>query len=123
MNLDSIFGVHAQAALLRSYRTEVLANNIANAETPGFKARDLDFKALLNSMEAVSSGNNSKPISSSRIENALLYRIPTQASLDGNTVDMDVEKAAFAKNAIDYEISMSFLGGKIRGILTAIRGE
>ena len=59
MNLDNLFGVHAQSALLRAYRTEVIANNIANAETPGYKARDLDFKSLLNSLEATSSGNSS----------------------------------------------------------------
>jgi len=129
MNLDKVFGIHAQAAQLRSYRGEVLANNIANAETPGYKARDIDFNSLLKAAETKNHGQvpgNSahiKQSSSEKLANELLYRVPSQPSLDGNTVDMDMEKAEFSKNAMAYQVSMTFLGGKIKGIMSAIRGE
>jgi len=130
MNLDKLFGVHAQAAQLRSYRGEVLANNIANSETPGYKSRDIDFKTIMKqagSTESVSLNANNKAhfgsSNQSKLHNELLYRTPSQASLDGNTVDMDLEKAEFSKNAMSYQVSMTFLGGKIKGIMSAIRGE
>ena len=130
MNLDSLFGVHAQAAQLRSYRGEVLANNIANAETPDYKSRDVDFKSILKQVDgsgpvALDATNKSHVNLSSQsvLENELLYRVPSQPSLDGNTVDMDMEKAEFSKNSVSYQVSMSFLSGKIKGIMTAIRGE
>jgi len=131
MNLDKVFGIHAQAAQLRSYRGEILANNIANADTPGYKARDLDFNNLLkqiNSTSQVTTGQNSgpsQPTYPSRYElgNELYFRHQTQASLDGNSVDMDTEKAEFSKNAMAYQASMSFLGGKVKGLMAAIRGE
>lgn len=130
MNLDNIFGIHAQAAQLRSYRAEVLANNIANAETPNFKARDIDFKDILKNID--NSGPSGLSISNkghinisgvNALQSELLYRRPTQPSLDGNTVDMDIEKAEFSSNAMAYQVSMTFLSGRIKGMLTAIRGE
>jgi flagellar basal-body rod protein FlgB len=130
MNLDKVFGIHAQAAQLRSYRGEVLAQNIANAETPGYKARDIDFGSTLQKIneaytgdnEARSSNGNAFP-EKAQLKNELLYRIPMQPALDGNTVDMDIEKSEFSKNAVGYQISMSFLNGTIKGILTALKGE
>jgi len=129
MNLDKLFGVHSQAAQLRSYRGEVLANNIANSETPGYKSRDVDFKSILNKAESSSvnleTSHNShiKITSSSSFQNEVYYRAPTQPSLDGNTVDMDIEKSEFSKNSVSYQVSMSFLSGKIKGMMAAIRGE
>jgi len=131
MNLDKVFGIHAQAAQLRSYRGEVLANNIANAETPGYKARDIDFNALLRQINVASkqpdvnmTGRSQNVLpAKTQFNNELLYRIPTQPSLDSNTVDVDREKAEFSKNAMAYQVSMSFLSGKIKGLLSAIRGE
>lgn len=131
MNLDKVFGIHAQAAQLRSYRGEVLANNIANADTPGYKARDIDFNNLLKQIQSnaqTTSGNNAvSPASTfpsrTQLGNELFYRLQTQASLDGNTVDLDREKAEFSKNALAYQTSMSFLGGRIKGLMSAIRGE
>jgi len=130
MNLDKVFGIHAQAAQLRSYRGEVLAQNIANAETPGYKARDIDFGSLLKKIDAANSqtgvANGTDPSaypSRTQLRNDLLYRIPMQPSLDGNSVDMDIEKAEFSKNATAYQISVNFLNGTIKGIMTALRGE
>lgn len=130
MNLDKIFGIHAQAAQLRSYRGEVLAKNIANAETPGYKARDIDFNSTLKKINetytqgkvARSSNTDAFP-SKMQLRSDLLYRVPMQPSLDNNTVDMDIEKTEFSKNAVGYQISMSFLNGTIKGILTALKGE
>lgn len=130
MNLDKIFGIHAQAAQLRSYRGEILAQNIANAETPGYKARDINFDSVLkNISEAGNQGatqfanqGDGFP-SKTQLRNELLYRVPMQPSLDGNTVDLDTEKAEFSRNALGYQASMNFLNGEIRGILTAIKGE
>lgn len=130
MNLDNIFGIHAQAAQLRAYRAEVLANNIANAETPNYKARDIDFKDILKNiggMDTVRSvprhDAHINLSNSNTLKNDLLYRTPSQASLDGNTVDMDIEKSEFSSNAMAYQVSMTFLSSRIKNILTAIRGE
>jgi len=130
MNLDKIFGIHAQAAQLRSYRGEVLAKNIANAETPGYKSRDIDFDNTLKKINENYTQNNMDRNSNvnafpskTQLRNDLLYRVPMQPSLDNNTVDMDVEKTEFSKNAVGYQISMNFLSGTIKGILTALRGE
>jgi flagellar basal-body rod protein FlgB len=130
MNLDKLFGVHAQAAQLRSFRGEVLANNIANSETPNYKARDIDFKSVLKQASGVdqvslgvSNKNHIGMSTNETLSNDLLYRMPSQPSLDGNTVDMDIEKAEFSNNAMSYQVSMTFLGGKVKGIMSAIRGE
>ena len=130
MNLDNIFGIHEKAAQLRSYRGEVLANNIANADTPNYKARDIDFKSILKQADlapSVDLGASNKmhmKLSGQRkLENDLLYRVPAQPSLDGNTVDMDKEKAEFSNNAMAYQVSMTFISGKVKGIMSAIRGE
>jgi len=130
MNLDKIFGIHAQAAQLRSYRGEILAQNIANAETPGYKARDIDFGSLLKKINEAGSANMAASgkqgevfPSRTQLNNEMLYRMPMQPSLDGNTVDMDIEKAEFSRNAIGYQASMNFLNDEIKGILTALKGE
>ena len=122
--------MHEKALTLRNKRTAVIANNIANADPPGFKARDMDFKAVLSGHgEAKGSKrlmtSNSRHIGSSNpaTEVSLSYRVPTQASLDGNTVDEQQENAAFAKNAIEHQASFQFLNGKFTGLIKALRGE
>ncbi len=129
MNFDDVFGIHERALVLRSQRAEVLASNLANADTPGFKARDVDFKAMLKSemndsvrLRTTSHAHiqaESGPIPPAQ----LLYRVPSQPSLDGNTVDTEQEHAAFGSNAIEYQASLSFINSKISGLRKAIKGE
>lgn len=130
ISFENALGIHEKALTLRNKRTAVIANNIANADTPGFKSRDMDFKAVLSGHgEAKGSGgmmtSNSRHIGGSNpaTEVSLSYRVPTQASLDGNTVDEQQENAAFAKNAIEHQASFQFLNGKFTGLIKAIRGE
>lgn len=131
INFDSALGVHEQALLLRAKRTEVLAANLANADTPNYKARDIDFKSILQQTHhegqgpvriaatdprhiAPASGEDSPPIK---------YRVPHQPSADGNTVESHIEQAKFAENALRYQASFQFLDGRFKGIIKAIRGE
>jgi len=130
ISIESALGNHDKALALRSQRAEILANNMANADTPGYQARDFDFASVFNS---VVSGNNSglNTTHSSHIDLAegmvpagqLQYRVPDQASLDGNTVDLMLEQAAFARNAMDFQASFTFLNSKIAGIRSALRGD
>ncbi|MFK7862698.1 MAG: flagellar basal body rod protein FlgB [Pseudohongiellaceae bacterium] len=129
ISFEKALGVHEQALTLRDKRTAIIANNIANADTPGFKARDLDFQSAL--AKHISSDSSSLRASNPRhistaspaSEVNLSYRAATQPSLDGNTVDEQVENAAFAKNAIDHQASFQFLNGKFTGLIKALRGE
>jgi len=130
-DLDSVFGVHEQSVLVRSKRAEILAGNLANADTPNYKARDVDFKQLLQQAQVGADPRqmtvtNSKHIqadSSAGMTSDLLYRNPLQPSVDGNTVDTQLEKAQFVENAMQYQVSLSFLSGKIKSLMSAIRGE
>jgi flagellar basal-body rod protein FlgB len=101
-SMDSLFGIHATALKLREQRMSMLASNIANAATPGYKARDIDFSSALQ----IAEGGQS-------LEAAIRYRIPVQPSLDGNTVELATEQTAFAENALAYRSSLSFLNGRI----------
>jgi len=126
--IDSLFGVHEQALIYRSKRAEVLASNMANADTPGYKARDFDFKSILNNLNTAAGHvrqTHSQHIAFDKTPAAvsLSYRTPMSASLDGNTVDTQVEQAKYAENAMDYQTSLRFLNGKINGYLSALRGE
>lgn len=127
ISIDSALGIHADALRLRERRTELLANNLANADTPGFKARDLDFRALLAQqgggldLAGTDPGHIRQAAAGTAAEP--MYRIPAQSSLDGNTVDPHLEKAAFAENTVRYEATLMLLGSKISGLMTAIRGE
>jgi len=127
MIAGQLFGIHEQALSLRARRNEVLANNIANADTPRFKARDLDFRQALNEQGAkvrlVRTDPRHIPARASGPSGDILYRVPMQPALDGNTVEADVEQAAFAENAIQYQASLMFLSGRISGLRSAIRGE
>ena len=110
---DSLFGVHGAALEVRSARMGVLASNIANASTPGFKARDIDFRQALSTAET--GGAN--------LDAATKYRVPLQTTLDGNTVELSQEQTAFAENAIQYQTTLSFLNGRIAQITRALKGE
>jgi flagellar basal-body rod protein FlgB len=129
ISIDSALGIHADALRLRERRTEVLADNLANADTPGFKARDVDFGAVLAqqgpgvTLASTDPGHIRDPAQGSLAATELLYRTPTQSSLDGNTVDPHLEKAAFAENAVRYQGTLMILGRKFSGLMTAIRGE
>jgi len=135
INFNNAFGNHEAALNIRSQRAEVLANNLANADTPNFKARDIDFsKALEMAQSSQSSGL--KRTHASHFDSGmgsdgfgkeipgLSYRIPLQPDTgDGNSVDAQYEQTKFAENAMQYETSLRFLSGKIKGLMTAIRGE
>lgn len=111
-SLDNVFGIHATALKLREQRMAILGSNIANAATPGYKARDLEFTQALQLAEKGQSP-----------ETAMRYRIPLQPSLDGNTVELATEQTAFAENALAYRSSLSFLQGRIGTLSRALKGE
>lgn len=130
INFSKALGVHEQALYLRSQRAEVLSNNLANADTPNFKARDIDFNALLTQATATRrtdapAQTNARHLSLSSIggDDDLMYRTPSQPSLDGNTVEEHAEMARFAKNGQDFEASLYFLNSRFRGLQSAIRGD
>ena len=112
----SLFGIHGAALEVRSQRMGVLASNIANAATPGYKARDIDFGGALQARLAGADGE-------AAIGGATLYRRPVMSSLDGNTVEMATEQAAFAENAVGYSATLGFLRGRVETVTRAIRGE
>lgn len=131
-SLDSYLALHANALQVRSRRMELLADNLANADTPGYKARDIDFAAAL---KAASGGSDMPGVSlaadnprhfhavTTPADAAIGYRVPTQPSLDGNTVDTDTERAAFMGNAVQYQATLTFLNGHIKSLLLALTGR
>jgi flagellar basal-body rod protein FlgB len=134
VNLDTYLGVHAQALKLRSQRTEVLASNLANVDTPGYRARDIDFKSVLAAtsgegspgqvqMTATRPGHIGGATVNGTATPELKYRTPLAPSLDGNTVDAQLEQAAFAENSVRYQATLSFLNSKFRSLMTAITGQ
>ena len=120
-------GFHASALQLRSRRNEMLASNIANAATPNFKARDIDFDTELkriNKIGTIETSNDSHFASiQKRIGKDSVYRLPIHPSLDGNTVEMAVEQMQFSENVMRYQTTLSFLNNKISGLRSAIKGE
>jgi flagellar basal-body rod protein FlgB len=127
---ENIFGIHEQALLLHGQRISVLATNMANADTPNYKARDIDFSAVL------AHTDQSEPLPMLLTQGAhiamndagspsadLKYRNPYQASLDGNTVEMPVEQAAFSENNVRYQASLTFINGAISEMKLAISGQ
>lgn len=115
---EQIFGIHAAALELRSQRMGVLSSNIANAATPGFKARDIDFNAALDARLSSEHGGEA----AARAPD-LLYRTGALPSLDGNTVELGREQVAFAENALAYSATLSFVKGKVNTITRALKGE
>lgn len=128
--LDNALNYHHTALNVRAARQELLSSNVANADTPNFKARDIDFSSVLNdalsSKTAKTGLTTTSPMhltsgSHNSIVEQAQYRIPLQPSADGNTVDMDAERARFADNSIKYDAGLTFINGDIRGILSAIQ--
>lgn len=132
-SLDKLFQFHQNALNVRAYRQQLLASNIANADTPDFKARDIDFAAALR--EATTSGQAPTTASLRASDTrhlagakqaapaaAALYRSAQQPSIDGNTVDMDVERNRFAENAVHYDANLTFLNHQIKLMLAALQG-
>lgn len=122
--------IHVQALALRSQRAELLAANIANMDTPNYKARDLNFQSVYKarlgeaqSADALRATHSAHLGSATATQAKALYRVPAQLSLDGNTVESHVEQAAFAENALRYQASLRFLDGSIKSLIGAIRGE
>ncbi len=132
--LDKALGIHDDALKLRSQRSSVIASNIANADTPNYKARDLDFQKMLSvaasqqqpavQLKTSHAGHlGGSEGSGQPVSGEMLYRTPTQPSLDGNTVDTQAEHTRFAENTFMYQASLSFLSSKFKGISYAIKGQ
>lgn len=135
--LDEALSFHQNALRVRGQRQELIAANIANADTPNFKARDIDFKAA---MQSAMSGINREVVKTAKTSALHLEGLPTvnnntsttpggplfrptiQGSVDGNTVDMDVERNQFADNGIRYEASLTLINGQLKHLLAAIQG-
>jgi flagellar basal-body rod protein FlgB len=133
LNLDAYLGVHQDALKLYARRSAVLANNLANADTPNFKAQDVDFKTLLS--KGGTAPVPAPPLATTHTlhvstgaelpthDGPLKYRVPLAPSLDGNTVDPQLEQAAFADNTVRYQAALTFLSEKFKGLMTAITGQ
>lgn len=130
--IDDMFRLHQAALNLRAARQELLASNIANADTPNYKARDIDFASALQgaltgsgdklNVATTSAAHLSGVSGQSVMGSPVMYRTPVQPSADGNTVDMDVERAQFADNALRYEASVRFVSDKAKDVLAALQG-
>ncbi|MEP7222793.1 MAG: flagellar basal body rod protein FlgB [Novosphingobium sp.] len=113
---DTLFGIHGAALELRSQRMGLLTSNIANAATPGYKARDIDFAAALKARTGGAS-------EAQAVGGATRYRVPVMPSMDGNTVEMATEQLAFSENAVGYSATLSFIRGRVDTITRALKGE
>jgi flagellar basal-body rod protein FlgB len=123
---NGAFGIHERALGVRSQRLEVLSRNIANADTPNYKAEELDFKAMLKeTTREYLSATNAKHYAAieEQPDNGQRYRVPFNSSFDGNTVEINVEQAQFGQAAADYQTTLNFLENRISGIRKALKGE
>lgn len=132
LNFDRALGIHEKALAFRAERAAVLANNMANADTPNYKARDLDFASVLQAQQSGTEQSVRATRTHERhlsvegfIDQAagLRYRTPSQPSIDGNTVETQAEQARYAENALDFQASFTFLNSKFKGLMTALRGD
>ncbi len=134
LSLDAYLGVQQDALKVQSKRMEVLAKNLANVDTPNYKAQDIDFKTALAQAGSPGASLQLTTTSSNQIGNnattgdldtsgALKYRVPLAPSLDGNTVDAQMEQAAFADNTVRYQATLTFLTGSLKDLMTAITGQ
>ena len=128
VNFNNAFGIHDNALLLFERRTQLLSENIANADTPGYKARDIDFDKVLqktrnDAVKLNTTNKNHISLSSQAFSADVQFRTVLQSAADGNTVDLQKEKAAFAENAMRYQTTMNILSRKIKGLKSAFRGE
>ena len=115
-SLDQIFALNGGALQLRAQRLNMLASNIANASTPGYKAQDLDFDRAMQQAQ-----NGGSPEQAMTVHTG--YRVPLQPSLDGNTVELSVEQTLFAENAIQYRTTLSFMQDQVSSMRRALKGE
>ncbi len=134
ISFENAIGIHEKALNLRSQRLEILAANLVNADTPNYKAKDIDFRAALTSasasVEASANRLNSTDSRHISTQNGIgssnfdvKYRVPTQPTRDGNTVEAEVEQTEFARNATHYQASLQFLSGRFQGLRKALTGE
>ena len=137
MALDPLFGLHTAALSLQKQRMDVLAGNLANSDTPNFKARDIDFAATLQQLAQPQGDATQTALAQTRAAHiagaahaggalspdGLVWRVPVQNSVDGNTVDTQIEQSKFADAALHYQASLNFIDGKVKGMLTAITGQ
>ncbi len=135
ISFDKYMGVQDDALVLRSRRSEILASNLANADTPGYKARDFDFKAAMadvagnrpefsnTRLKMATTNNKHLQMGQNGFSVDIQYRNPYQPSLDGNTVDTGLEKTEFSKNSIYYSASLRFMTGKFKSLTRAIKGQ
>ncbi|MFI3186774.1 MAG: flagellar basal body rod protein FlgB [Methylococcaceae bacterium] len=128
INFDTALGIEPKVLAFREKRSEILAANLANADTPNFKARDLDFKSILK--QSVASGVSMERTQAGHITPQqqlfganVMYRNPNQVSLDGNTVEPHIEQARYAENSVQYQASLQFISSKFSGLMTAVRGQ
>jgi flagellar basal-body rod protein FlgB len=121
IDFSKAVGVHGDALRLRAERTKILASNIANASTPGYQARDIDFAS---SLQALAAGDEEGGTGGLTLDSGEpQYRVPYQAAQDGNTVEIGVEQAAFSQNALDFQTSLSFANLELKGLGRAINGQ
>ncbi|MFK7974610.1 MAG: flagellar basal body rod protein FlgB [Halioglobus sp.] len=128
--VDKLFGVSPSVLALRSQRFALISANLANADTPGYKAMDIDFAQALSQVQQQRESGDSRQTNVRHFSSDAmgmgtepLYRMPAQPSMDGNTVETDQEHAAFMDNAIRYQASLNFLNGRIKSLLLALRGD
>jgi flagellar basal-body rod protein FlgB len=141
-SLDNYLGIHPQALQLEAKRNELLAANLANVDTPNYKARDIDFKTALSAASGESNATTLRAAGTAGVESgvqtasalsttsagdidsaAVKYRVPMASALDGNTVDEQLEQSAFAENSVRYQASLQFISGALRDLMTAITGS
>lgn len=125
ITFEKALGTYEAALKLRSKRAEVLAANLANSDTPNFKARDFDFQKALSSELARGQTNKGSNVNSmtNSVNSAMQYRIPAQPSVDGNTVDEHLEHAEFMANSLEHQTAFTLLNSRFKGLISAIRGE
>jgi len=122
--VDKALGIHQYALEMRVERSRILAGNIANVETPGYLARDYDFKTALSRVaKELETHRTGHPLPGLSLGSELKFRVPMQPSADGNTAELSVEQARFAENAMDFQTSLTFLNLKISGLRKAIEGQ
>ncbi len=131
-SIDNAFAFQSRVLALRGYRQQILASNIANADTPNYKARDIDFASALRQAQGAAGGVSLTKTSAGHLDAKgagalagakVMYRSAVQPSIDGNTVDTNIEQAQFSENALQYMSTLQFINGDIRDTLLALKGQ
>lgn len=123
ISMDEALGIHQYALGVRAERARILTSNLANIDTPNYKAKDIDFKDALRKIDHQMQSEGSVRPQHLDLSSAVKYRVPMQPSLDGNTSELHIEQAAFSSNAMDFQSSLTFLKMKLSGLRTAIEGK